>query len=121
MSLFQPGGLSVFFLLIARSTICLLIMTILTITTPFPDLMNALKWLRIPSLMITTIALTYRFLFVLRDELQTMRRARAARTFSRKKSKLWLTLSVTVAHLFERSSERAERVYGAMCARGWKP
>ena len=49
-----------------------------------------------------------------------MHRARASRTFSRTRRFQWQTLSSVVSQLFIRASERAERVYDAMCARGWK-
>jgi energy-coupling factor transporter transmembrane protein EcfT len=49
-----------------------------------------------------------------------MQRARASRTYSRKRRLAWHTLTTIVGQLFIRSTERAERIYLAMCARGWK-
>jgi energy-coupling factor transporter transmembrane protein EcfT len=49
-----------------------------------------------------------------------MRRARNSRTFHRGRRLRWQTLATVVGQLFVRSSERAERIYDAMCARGWK-
>jgi energy-coupling factor transporter transmembrane protein EcfT len=49
-----------------------------------------------------------------------MRRARASRTFTRRRRFQWQALSSIVGQLFVRASERAERIYNAMCARGWK-
>jgi len=62
----------------------------------------------------------YRYLFVLVDEAQRMKRARASRTFTVRRGRSWRTLATVVSQLFIRASERAERIYGAMCARGWK-
>ena len=76
--------------------------------------------MRVPGLLITTIALMHRYLFVLADEAERMRRARASRTFTRDRRARWQTLSTVVGQLFVRASERAERIYDAMCARGWK-
>jgi energy-coupling factor transporter transmembrane protein EcfT len=49
-----------------------------------------------------------------------MVRARRSRTFSRDRASVWRSSASVIAQLFVRSSERAERIYAAMCARGWK-
>ena len=120
LSLFQHRGLEVFLGLIVKSTLCLVTMIILSGTTSFSDLLAALRKLRVPSILITTLALTFRYLFLLLDELERMRSARTSRTFSERRHQRWHMLATTVAQLFIRTSLRAERVYGAMCARGWK-
>jgi cobalt/nickel transport system permease protein len=79
-----------------------------------------LQRVRVPGLLITTIALMHRYLFVLADEAERMRRARLSRTFTRGKRFGWGSLATVVGQLFVRASERAERIYDAMCARGWK-
>ena len=82
--------------------------------------LRVLKAARVPGLLITTLALMHRYLFVLMEEAERMRRARASRTFTRQRGVRWQTLSTVVSQLFVRASERAERIYDAMCARGWK-
>ncbi|MEI2701488.1 MAG: CbiQ family ECF transporter T component [Baekduia sp.] len=54
------------------------------------------------------------------DEAERMRRARAARTMTRRRWHVWRMSSGVIGRLFVRASERAERLYGAMLARGWK-
>jgi energy-coupling factor transporter transmembrane protein EcfT len=49
-----------------------------------------------------------------------MQRARSSRTFSRRGRLEWNTLGNIIGQLFIRSANRAERIYLAMCARGWK-
>lgn len=120
MALFQPGGGQLFLFLIARSTLCLLVMVVLANTTPFADLLRVLKAARMPGLLVTTLSLMYRYLFVLLDESQRMRRARLSRTFTPRQKRSWRMRAAVVGQLFIRSSERAERIYGAMCARGWR-
>jgi cobalt/nickel transport system permease protein len=61
----------------------------------------------------------HRYLFVLRDESGRMGRARSARTFTRGRRFAWLAAASVVGQLFVRASARAERIYDAMCARGW--
>jgi cobalt/nickel transport system permease protein len=119
LSLLQPHGVVIFLGLILKSSLCLLAMVILTATTSFVDLLAALRRLHVPALMVTTLGLTYRYLFLLIDEQQRLHRARAARTYTRRRGD-WHTLSSIIAQLFLRSYVRAERVYAAMSARGWK-
>ena len=103
-----------------KSTICLLTIILVSNTTPFSRTLRVLKAARVPGLLITTIALMHRYLFVLVEEAERMRRARASRTFKRQRRARWQALSTVVGQLFVRASERAERIYDAMCARGWK-
>jgi len=120
LALFGPGGWRAFLFLVAKCTLCLLAMVLLSNTTPFSEILRVLKAARMPALMVTTLSLMYRYLFVLVDEAQRMRRARMSRTFTARRSRSWRTISTVVSQLFLRASERAERIYGAMCARGWR-
>jgi cobalt/nickel transport system permease protein len=106
--------------LAAKSAICLFSVLLLSNTTPFGKVLAALSGARVPALLITTLALMHRYLFVLLDESERMRRARASRTFQRQGRMRWHMLATVVGQLFVRASERAERIYAAMCARGWK-
>jgi cobalt/nickel transport system permease protein len=117
---FQPGGASVFALVMLKANLCLLTTLLLSHTTSFPDLVRVLRRLRVPWMFVTTLALMHRYLFVLADEADRMRRARASRTFTRGRRFQWQALSSVLGQLFVRASDRAGRVYNAMCARGWK-
>jgi cobalt/nickel transport system permease protein len=103
-----------------RSGLCLLTVVLVSNTTPFSKILRVLKAVRVPGLLITTIALMHRYLFVLADETERMRRARLSRTFARGRHFQWRSLATVLGQLFVRASERAERIYDAMCARGWK-
>jgi len=116
----QPAARGSWLVVAGRSAICLLTVILVSNTTPFSKILRVLKLARVPGLLITTIALTHRYLFVLAEEAERMRRARASRTFTRRRRARWHTLSTVVGQLFVRASERAERIYDAMCARGWK-
>jgi len=107
-------------ILALRSSLCLLTVIALGQTTPFGELLGVLRAARVPALLLTTLTLMQRYLFVLGDEAARMSRARAARTFTRSRSFAWVNAASVVGQLFVRTSERAERVYDAMCARGWK-
>jgi len=120
LSLFQANGLGVFLAMLVKSTLCLFCMVVLSGTTTMSELLAVLTRLRVPGLLVTTLALTYRYLFLLVDEMERMRRARRSRTFIRRRFHAWRSLATIIAQLLVRTSERAERVYAAMCARGWK-
>jgi len=120
LAVFQPGGWRLFLFLVAKCTLCLMVMVLLSNTTPFADLLRVLKNWRMPALLVTTLSLMYRYVFVLVDEAQRMKRARVSRTFTPQRARTWNTMATVVSQLFIRSSERAERIYAAMCARGWR-
>lgn len=118
--LFQPGGGAKFVLALGKTNLCLLMTLLLSQTTRFTDLLGVLRRLRLPWLFVTTLTLMHRYLFVLAEESERMRRARASRTFTKGRRFQWQTLASVAGLLFVRASERAERIYDAMCARGWK-
>jgi cobalt/nickel transport system permease protein len=120
LSLFQPGGWQAFVLIVSRCTLCFITAILLGATTPVTELVQVLRKVRVPSLLITTMLLMHRYLFVLLDESQRMRRARASRTFVKRRHLEWRTMASIIGQLFIRSVERAERVYAAMSARGWQ-
>ncbi|MEI8064522.1 MAG: cobalt ECF transporter T component CbiQ [Verrucomicrobiota bacterium] len=120
LSLLQPGGRAVFAGILMKGTLCLFTMILLANTTPFAALLAVLRRLCCPAILVTTLALMYRYLFVLMDETERMNRARRSRTFTRQRWWEWKILADVIGQLFVRSTERAERIYAAMCARGWK-
>ena len=120
LALLQDHGLQVFLAMLAKSTLCLFCIILLNSTTRFTDLLQVFRRLRVPALLVVTLALMHRYLFVLVDETARLRRARRSRTFTTGRVFGWRLTATVAAQLFVRTSERAERVYAAMCARGWK-
>jgi cobalt/nickel transport system permease protein len=120
LSLFQNNGKLIFLGLVTKGTLSLLTMILLVATTRFNDLVHVLRRLHIPMIIVTTISLMYRYLFLLSKELNRLLRARSSRTFSPGKQATWHTFASVIGRLFISTSERAERIYAAMCARGWK-
>jgi cobalt/nickel transport system permease protein len=116
----QPAGRANWLAVAVKSACCLLTVILVSNTTPFSKILRVLQRVRVPGLLVTTIALMHRYLFVLADEAERMRRARLSRTFRRERRFRWQMLATVVGQLFVRASERAERIYDAMCARGWK-
>lgn len=120
LALLRPGGWPLFLSILTKSSLCLAAMVLLTATTRFSDLLAVLWKVRVPALLVTTLALMHRYLFVLVDEMERMQRARRSRTFVAGRSSVWRSSAQVAGQLFVRASERSERVYLAMCARGWK-
>lgn len=98
-------------------------LSLLTATTGVKGLMAAFKELRVPCLLVSLIEFTFRYVFLLTDEVQRMRTARRARCFvgggSLLNRHVFKTTGQLVGILFIRSWERGERVYNAMLARGY--
>ncbi len=120
LSLLQPGGTKIFLAILTKSTLCLFAVILLGATTSFSELLAVLRRARVPAIFVTTLALMYRYLFVIADEAMRMRRARQSRQFTRHRAHVWRSLATVASQLFIRSTERAERIYAAMCARGWE-
>jgi cobalt/nickel transport system permease protein len=90
-------------------------------TTPFERLLIGLRELGMPRVFVAMLAFTYRYLYVVFDELARMRTAQRARTFgARRPWAIWKSTAGLVAVLIIRSLNRAERVHNAMLARGWR-
>jgi cobalt/nickel transport system permease protein len=120
LSLFSPQAAPIFLSTFFKSNLCVLTMLLLTWTTPFEDMLHELRRLRFPLVMLTTLALMCRYLPVLREESRRMSRARSSRTFTTRRRLAWQNLALILGQLFIRTADRAERIYLAMCARGWK-
>lgn len=116
----QPGGAPVAALVMARSTLGLATAVLLAATTPFVRLLEVLRRLKVPPLLLTVVTLMSRYVYVLSDEAGRLDRARRSRSFVRARRFDWGNLAALVGHLFLRATNRAERIYAAMCARGWR-
>ncbi|MCZ7575011.1 MAG: cobalt ECF transporter T component CbiQ [Ardenticatenaceae bacterium] len=120
------AGLMRFLSIVVRSWLSVQMAILLTATTPFPDLMHALRHLHVPQLLVAIISFMYRYLFVLTDEATRLLRAREARSArvaggSGGGSIAWhaRVAGNMAGQLFLRSYERSDRVYNAMLARGY--
>ena len=120
-------GLIRFSSILLRSWVSIQMAIVLTASTPFPDLIHALRHLKTPDILVSTISFMYRYMFVLSDEALRMlraREARSARTLSNRDggSIAWRARITgnMAGQLFLRSYERSERVYNAMLARGYQ-
>ena len=118
-------GLDFFISVLLKSWASVTAAVVLTATTPPLRLLEALRSLRIPAVLVAIVMLMYRYLFVLVEEAQSMMRARAARSAAigpkSGGSLVWRAKSAggMAGSLFIRTLDRSERIYMAMVARGY--
>jgi cobalt/nickel transport system permease protein len=117
---FGPAGLPSFLNMVMKSFVCILGTTLLVSTAGSVRLFSAMQNIGVPTGLTTGTCFLYRYMSVVADELSRMKRARDSR---RAGNPSWLedlrSLGALVGVLFIRSYERAERVYVAMCSRGF--
>ncbi|HUU68538.1 MAG TPA: cobalt ECF transporter T component CbiQ [Planctomycetota bacterium] len=113
------GGLLMSAVLAARFLCTVLAALILACTTPFAALLRGLEKFRVPRLFIMVLSFLYRYLFVLVDESDRMRRARDSRSPRPGGAGALRAAPGMIGMLFIRTYDRSERVYSAMLARGF--
>lgn len=88
------------------------------LTSPFSQIISALRWYRVPFILVDTLAMMYRYSFLLYTEFRRMRMAARSRGgFSGYKAEM-SSISRIAALIFLRAFDRSERIYWAMVARG---
>jgi cobalt/nickel transport system permease protein len=113
------GFWTVVLTILTKNSLAFLMMLVLAQATPWREMLVALRRLRLPHVLVATLVFMERYLHVLGDELGRMVTARRARSFRRRSALSWRLLTSMISMLLMRSFERAERVQGAMIARGW--
>jgi cobalt/nickel transport system permease protein len=87
---------------------------------PMHDLLKALRGLRVPGVLVQLLALGYRYLFVLHDELGHLRVALRTRGYRNRASwHSYRTIGHVAGMLLVRGHDRSERVGQAMRCRGF--
>jgi cobalt/nickel transport system permease protein len=117
----RPGARALAMTATAKAVYGLFALGLLNALTPFPEMLQGLRRLRIPSLLVRLLGFTWRFGMLLGEEARGMRRGIAARSWQGR----WIwqvrILGHLIGGLFLRALERAERVHAAMLARGYDP
>jgi cobalt/nickel transport system permease protein len=94
------------------------LMLVLATTTPLPALLAALRWYRVPALLVEIGLLMYRYLFLLVEEAGRLRQAQRLRGPEVPWSRAMGGFSRLGAILLIRSYERSQRVNDAQRLRG---
>lgn len=104
---------------LGRSIVAIGAAVVLVSTTPFSQVLIALRTLRLPDAVSTSLGLAYRFLYMLTDEVERIRRAarsRNAAAGAAPRRRLFMGITATA---LQRSFARSEQVHRAMLARGY--
>lgn len=112
------GGWISFISILLRFALTVTAALLLVALTGFNTICEALIKFGVPKPFVVQLLFLYRYLFVLTDEAQRMERARLLRSFNGRFMRYKTFISM-IGHLLLRSLERAERIYRAMCCRGF--
>ncbi|MGB5984912.1 MAG: cobalt ECF transporter T component CbiQ [Desulfobacterales bacterium] len=106
--------------MITKALTILLTLTALLATMGIGALGHALHRLGMPAKLVYLLLVTYRYLFVMEQEYQRLRRAAQIRGFTpRTNLHTYRTYAYLIGMLLVRAAARAERVHQAMCCRGF--
>lgn len=104
---------------VSRAWLSVLVMVLLGATTPVPELLSALRRLKVPDVFITLLSFIYRYVSVLGDQLRSMRIAMASRAPGLPRLRQLTVYGHLAGTMFVRAYERGERIHAAMLARGF--
>ena len=113
-------GVDLFASALGRGVSAVVAGVVLVSTTPFPELVTALRELRLPRAVTSSLALAYRFLVVLGEDVARIRRAARVRNGGRGHVAARHLAIGMAAAAFARSYDRSERVFRAMRVRGYR-
>ena len=98
-----------------------LVLTAMMCATPFALLLEAMRRLRMPQIVVLQLGFLYRYLFLLIDEGMRVRRARDFRGAALAPvGRRLAAVGGVIGTLFIRTLDRSERVHLAMAARGYR-
>jgi cobalt/nickel transport system permease protein len=111
------AGATVF---VSRVGVCVSLAVLLVLTTPWSDLLKALRALRTPQVFVLVLSMTYRYLFLFLHTANGMLLARKSRVVGRgrgSEERRWV--AATMGNLMGRAFKMSNDVYAAMLARGF--
>jgi cobalt/nickel transport system permease protein len=88
-------------------------------STPANKLLLVASWFRVPKIFVELALIIYRYIFVLLEEILTIRDAQKVRLGYRNWRQSMRSISMLGGSLILRAYDRAERVFEAMIARGY--
>jgi cobalt/nickel transport system permease protein len=114
-------GISAALLLTGRVATSMSFVLLLTLTTPWADLLKALRSVRVPQIYVQTLGMALRYLLLLSQIVQETYIAKKSRTIRLRKPRSeqrWI--AGQVGTLFKRSMQLSVEVHQAMVARGYQ-
>jgi cobalt ECF transporter T component CbiQ len=109
-------------LIVSRVATSISLVVLLTLTTPWPRVLAALRALLVPRLFVLVIGMAYRYIFVLLESVADMYTARRARTFGTREDVRGARafVAASAGALFGRAHVLSEEIHQAMVARGFR-
>ncbi len=114
------SGISLVSLLTLRVLNSLSVSFLILYTTPFADIVKALKVFRVPDTFLIIISMTYKYIFTFAHIVSDMylaKKARLACGNGRKEAREWI--AGRIAFVFKKTQLECEEVFKAMNARGF--
>lgn len=122
-SVYLTAGTAFAVAMFLRISACVLALLLVSTTTPFFDLIKGLQRFRLPRVFGNLLLFTYRYLFVISDEMGRMsiaRRARGARKGRHLLDRAGMrALSFSAGMVLVRAHERGRRMQDALRSRGF--
>jgi cobalt/nickel transport system permease protein len=113
-------GLSIVSLLTLRVLNSLSVSLLILHTTPFADIIKALKVIRVPDTFLIIISMTYKYIFTFAgivSDMHLAKKARLAGVTGRKEAREWI--AGRIAFVFKKTQIECEEVFKAMVSRGF--
>jgi cobalamin biosynthesis protein CbiM/cobalt ECF transporter T component CbiQ len=95
-------------------------MLFLALSTPLPQILQALRRLGMPAVVVEVAALVYRSIWTFVETVAATRRAQAARLGYRSLRRSYHSLGMLTASFFSRSLQRALAMEHGLAARNWR-
>lgn len=113
------GGLTVMMGIFAKALLSLLLVNALQQRLTLPQFLSALRYLRVPTLLVATMGFMLRYISILQSEFHQMRSAAIARNGFVSSASTRRTIAQIISGGFIRTLGRGEIVHNAMMARGY--
>ncbi|CAA7601540.1 Cobalt ECF transporter T component CbiQ [Acididesulfobacillus acetoxydans] len=114
-------GLALGFLILLRIMAAVTLASVLSLCTPMIEILETLRLCKVPNLMIDLAAMMYRYVFILAETGQSMRRAQVSRMGEggswRQQAR---DVGKVAGYVLTKSLDRSIRIYKAMLSRGYE-
>ena len=121
LPIFQEG-ISFGILVFARALAAVSVLNLLVLVTPMETIMDSLRWFKVPSVILDTMMLMYRYIAIISEENARMHKAQESRLGYSKSVGIFRKLAnygTLAGMLLTRAFDRALKVGDAMISRGY--
>jgi cobalt/nickel transport system permease protein len=115
----SAGSLALAALLVSRALGCAAAMNFLALSTPLVDLVELMRRMRVPPVLIDLASVMYRFVFVLLESMQRMYTAQQSRLGYATRRAALRSSGLLASRLFVDAYQRSRRMQTALESRGY--